>query len=355
MSYLKKITESIQQKGISRHFLFWTGIVLLTIPQSVLEREQPFVHALVYKICVLIPQVLASYFFAYFVIPKFLSKKKHVVSFILLVVGTYFFAVLARVFTIYIGEALVRKPPFEKETMVEILTQMRLLILYYVPHIYSTVFIFLAVKFFINYKTVKENELLFMNEKVAAELKTLKAQLNPHFLFNTLNNIYVLSLDNSPKTPKSIEKLSKILDHILYRCNTKYVSLSSEIELIENYIELEKLRYDDRLQVHFKNELKQDGEIAPLILLSLVEHAFKHGAGEDSGSPKIDICLENSESTFKFVISNSVAIAEERTERTPIGLKNIKKQLNLIYPERFELQIDNCPTVFKVTVSIQHQ
>jgi LytS/YehU family sensor histidine kinase len=114
----------------------------------------------------------------------------------------------------------------------------------------------------------------------------LKTQLNPHFLFNTLNNIYVLSLENSEKTQKSIEKLSKILDHVLFRCNTKYVSLSSEIELLENYIELEKLRYDDRLQINFNNHIEQDVKIAPLILLSLVENAFKHGAGEDSVSPK---------------------------------------------------------------------
>jgi len=352
MSYLKTITESIQTKGITRHFLFWIGIVLLTIPQNVLESEQPYISTLVYKVCVLIPQILSSYFVAYFVIPKYISKKKYAISLLLLIIGTYFFAVLARIFIIHIGETLVRKPPFEQETLLEIVTQLRLLLLHYVPALYSTVFIFLAVKFFMNYKAVKEKELLFTKEKVASELKTLKAQLNPHFLFNTLNNIYVLSLDNSPKTPKSIEKLSKILDHVLYRCNTKYVSLSSEIELIENYIELEKLRYDDRLQVTFNNNIEQDGEIAPLILLSLVENAFKHGAGEDSGSPKINIDLHNTNEEFIVVISNTVATVADRLERTPIGLKNIKKQLDLIYPNRFELHIDNSPSVFTVTVKI---
>ena len=352
MSYLKSFTESIQQKGVSRHILFWVGIILLTIPENVLESDQPYINTFVYKICVLIPQILFSYFVAYFVIPKCLSKKKYVISLFLFIVGTYFFAVLARIFIIHIGENLVRTPPFEQETLLEIVIQLRLLLLHYVPAIYSTVFIFLAVKYFMNYKAVKEKELLYTKEKVAAELKTLKAQLNPHFLFNTLNNIYVLSLDNSPKTPKSIEKLSKILDHVLYRCNTKYVSLSSEIELIENYIELEKLRYDDRLEINFNNQIEQDGEIAPLILLSLVENAFKHGAGEDSGSPKIDIDFSNTNAQFKFVISNTVATEADRIERTPIGLKNIKKQLDLIYPKRFKLQIDNSPTIFKVTVII---
>jgi len=354
MSYLKKITESIQHKGVTRHFLFWIGIVLLSMPENVLETEQPFISGLVYKTCVLIPQILASYFVAYFVIPKYLSKKKYVISLFLFFIGTYFFAVLARIFIIHIGENLVRKPPFEQETLLEIITQLKLLLLHYVPAIYSTVFIFLAVKYFMNYKAVKEKELQHEREKVAIELKTLKAQLNPHFLFNTLNNIYVLSLDNSPKTPKSIEKLSKILDHVLYRCNNKYVSLSSEIELLENYIELEKLRYDDRLQINFNNHIEQDGEIAPLILLSLVENAFKHGAGEDSGSPKIDIDVYNTNTQLKFVISNTVATETNQIERTPIGLKNIKKQLNLIYKNRFELQIDSSSKIFKVTVKINN-
>ena len=355
MNYLKIITDSIQQKRVAKHFLFWIAILLLTIPQNVLESDQPYINTLVYKICVLIPQILSSYFVAYFVIPKYLSKKRYAISLFLLIIGTYFFAVLARVFIIHVGENLVRKPPFEQETLLEIVTQLRLLLLHYVPAIYSTVFIFLAIKFFLNYKAVKEKELLLTKEKVATELKTLKAQLNPHFLFNTLNNIYMLSIENSPKTPKSIEKLSKILDHVLYRCNTKYVSLTSEIELLENYIELEKLRYDDRLEINFNNHLDQDGEIAPLILLSLVENAFKHGAGEDSGSPKIDIDLYNTNTQFKFVISNTVVTESDRIERTPIGLKNIKKQLNLIYPNRFELQIDNCPKLFTVTVKLNNK
>jgi sensor histidine kinase YesM len=354
MSNLKNITESIQQKGISKHFMFWIAIVLLTLPQNVLESERPFLNELVYKICVLIPQILASYYFAYFVIPNYVTKKKYIVSLGLTILGTYFFAVLARIFIIHIGENLVRKPPFEQETILEILSQFKLLLLHYVPAIYSTVFIFLAVKFFMNYKAVKEKELLFTKEKVASELKTLKAQLNPHFLFNTLNNIYVLSIENSPKTPKSIEKLSKILDHVLYRCNTKYVSLSSEIELLENYIELEKLRYDDRLEINFNTHLEQDGEIAPLILLSLVENAFKHGAGEDSGSPKINIDVYNTNAQFKFVVSNTVANESGSIERTPIGLKNIKKQLNLIYQNRYELQIDNSREVFTVTIKINN-
>jgi len=129
MSYLRNFTESIQQKGVARHFLFWIGIILLTIPQNVLESDQPFIDALVYKLCVLIPQVLSSYFVAYFVIPMYVSKKKYVVSLFLIIIGTYFFAALSRVFIIHIGETLVRTPPFEQETILEIITQLRFFVI----------------------------------------------------------------------------------------------------------------------------------------------------------------------------------------------------------------------------------
>jgi len=129
----------------------------------------------------------------------------------------------------------------------------------------------------------KQKTLQIDKEKIETELNLLKAQLNPHFLFNTLNNIYVLALENSSKTAYSIEKLSEILDYILYRCTDKYSSLKAEVKMLENYIELEKLRYDDRLRVTLKKQIEKDIAIAPLILLSFVENAFKHGAGEDSG------------------------------------------------------------------------
>ena len=355
MSYITTITDSIQQKKVLRHVIFWTAILFYALSRNLINQEGNLMLTFSKSICLLIPQIIASYIISYLIIDKLLVRKKYIASIISVYIVIHFFSALGRFLIVHVAETLFREPPFAQETILEIFLDVRHLFLFYSPSVFYTVFIFLFVRYFINYKAVKENELKHQSEKVASELKTLKAQLNPHFLFNTLNNIYVLSLDNSPKTPKSIEKLSKILDHVLYRCNSKFVSLSSEIELIENYIELEKLRYDERLEVTVTNNVEVEGEIAPLILLSLVENAFKHGAGEDSGSPRIDIEIYNSTSEFKFIVSNTVALEAEKTERTPIGLKNIKKQLNLIYPEKFELQIDNCPKTFKVTVKIKNK
>jgi len=205
----------------------------------------------------------------------------------------------------------------------------------------------------VTFLDINRKSLSIQKEKTAAELKALKSQLNPHFLFNTLNNIYSLSLDNSPKTSESIGKLSEILDYILYRCDSKFVPLDNEIKLLENYIDLEKLRYDDRLQVTFQKQVESNVQIAPLVLLSLVENAFKHGAGEDGGSPIIYISLTAKQNLFTFVITNSLSETLTEKPKSAIGLENIKKQLDLLYPNTYQLKIEKQANLFTVTLILK--
>ncbi len=160
---------------------------------------------------------------------------------------------------------------------------------------------------------VNKRALDLEKQKADIELMALKAQLNPHFLFNTLNNIYSLSVMQSPRTSPAIARLSEILDTLLYRSGGMYVPVSQEIALLQNYIELEKLRYDDRLVVTFDHHTTDDAGIAPLILLSLAENAFKHGAGEDAGSPEIHINLHQHQDQLTFTISNTFRAQENRS------------------------------------------
>ena len=186
-------------------------------------------------------------------------------------------------------------------------------------------------------------------------MKLLKTQLNPHFLFNTLNNIYSLSFTSSPATSESIARLAEILDHILYRCDTQFAPLSAEIALLKNYIELEKLRYDKRLIVRFDTRIEREIVIAPLVLLSLVENAFKHGAGDDTGSPTIAIDLRVKEQDFVFNISNTVAAQKNRDEQPSverIGLNNLRRQLDLIYGGDYSLEVTRQSDYFKVRLTI---
>ncbi len=339
------------QNRIVQHALFWIAIAALSVSQDFIgPQSNPFAVTLAYYLCYLVSQILLAYILAYYLLPEFYIKKKYIACIALTIVFVYIFSVLSRFFTVYLVEPLVRTPPFVQESILNIFTDIKYMVFRYSFPIFFAAAIFMFVKLFVDYKKDKEKILLLNKEKIDAELKTLKAQLNPHFLFNTLNNIYSLSLDNSPKTPIAIGKLSEILDYVLYRCNSDFVSISNEIELLKNYIELEKLRYDERLEIHFKTDIENNNVIPPLILLSLVENAFKHGAGEDSGSPKIWIDLKTKNSITEFNITNTIFETPKTDTKGNIGLINIQKQLDLLYGNTYSLNTIIENNLFKVTL-----
>nr|WP_273569082.1 histidine kinase [Maribacter sp. Hal144] len=188
-----------------------------------------------------------------------------------------------------------------------------------------------------------------------AELTALKNQLNPHFLFNTLNNLYALTLDKSDRAPEVIERLSDILDYILYRCKENYVPINKEIELIENYLSLEKIRYGERVAIKFEHQNENDVKVAPLLLLTFVENAFKHGVSQELGQAKIEIFLNIKNSNIIFSIFNSKPnIPEEIQPKNEehLGLKNVKKQLELLYPNSYDLQITEKEDSYSVMLKL---
>ncbi|AWX45838.1 Histidine kinase [Flagellimonas maritima] len=200
----------------------------------------------------------------------------------------------------------------------------------------------------------EKQQLLKLNEqKKTAELAALKNQLNPHFLFNTLNNLYALALKKSEDTPKVIRKLSEILDYILYRCNESYVSLEKEIELIENYLSLEKIRYADRVKIEFSKNITGQEKIAPLLLLTFVENAFKHGVANEINQAHINITISKKGEDLLFKVENSKpAVSEKLENKESIGLQNIKKQLELLYPKAYDLIIENGKSTFSANLKL---
>lgn len=194
-------------------------------------------------------------------------------------------------------------------------------------------------------------------EKRDAELQFLRAQIHPHFLFNTLNNLYGLALKKSPHTPDSILKISGLLDFILYECNAEKIPLRKEIELIRHYIELERLRFGERLALTFKPKVPQeDLLIAPLLLLPFVENAFKHGAANttsDTVFVKIDLTVEGK--TLFFQVENSKnnrPTNGSENGHKGIGLRNVEKRLALLYPGRYELEKVEGEEVFLIALKL---
>ena len=206
----------------------------------------------------------------------------------------------------------------------------------------SCFFIFLStvLKFiqdwFLNEK-VKSN---LENENLIAELAFLKSQINPHFLFNSLNNIYSLAYQKSEKTPEAILKLSEIMRYMLYESNEDKVALSDEIRYLENYIELQKLRFKDNIYIKFDINGDPLGlMITPLVLISFVENAFKHGIATDIENP-ISIVLNLSDDKLLFHVSN-IKSSMNKDITGGIGLQNVQRRLSLIYKDRYRLHIDD--------------
>lgn len=197
---------------------------------------------------------------------------------------------------------------------------------------------------------LKEAEL--QKEKTETELKYLKGQINPHFLFNTLNNIYSLARKGSEQTATSILKLSQLMRFMLYEASHREIALQDEIKIIEDYIALEKLRYTDRLNVTFQYTLDNPQQhIAPLLLIHFVENAFKHGAGESRSSIDIFIHITLQDSLLTAEISNPLVAHETQPSELKIGMENIRRQLQLLYPLH-QLEIEKTSHVFRVRLKI---
>ncbi len=190
------------------------------------------------------------------------------------------------------------------------------------------------------------------NERLNAELKFLRAQINPHFLFNTLNNIYYLAYKQSPNTTVVVDKLSQMMRYMIYETNQPKVLLTREIEYMKNYISLESLRLNDQIPIHF--EIKgntEQIEIAPLILITFLENAFKHGINGNTPDTWIEIHLEIKDHQCIFLVKNSKLNREESSldnYSTGIGLKNVKRRLELNYSGKYELKFEDEPRSFLV-------
>ena len=195
------------------------------------------------------------------------------------------------------------------------------------------------------------------SEKLKAELSYLRSQINPHFFFNTLNNLYGLALKNSKKTPEVVLMLSELMSYIIYEADKEIVPLSKEIEQIERYIALEQVRYENRFTI----ELDVSGDvdlftIPPLILLPFVENSFKHGVNKSSTGGWIAIKIEVEDDQLKFKIENETYTQpSDKSRNGGLGIENVKKRLNLLFPENHILEYGMSDNRFIVDLTLKKQ
>ena len=186
-----------------------------------------------------------------------------------------------------------------------------------------------------------------------AELRLLRGQIQPHFLFNTLNNLYSLSIHHSEKTSEVIIKLSDLLNYIIYDCHSERVKIESEIDFLKSFIELEQIRHDESLKLSLSIEGNYDDKyIAPMLLHTFIENSFKHGANKTTGTAWIDIEINIGEDAMIFNVANSKS-HDGNYPATGIGIINTKKRLNLIYPDKHKLEITETENVYSVFLEIK--
>tara|TARA_R110000764_G_scaffold1503_2_gene6620 strand:+ start:159493 stop:160491 length:999 start_codon:yes stop_codon:yes gene_type:complete len=188
-----------------------------------------------------------------------------------------------------------------------------------------------------------------------SELQFLRSQINPHFLFNNLNNLYSYALQESPKTPEIILEMSGVLRYMLYESKEQFVPLKKELEQLGNFIRLYKLQIEDRGEVHFDVEkIDSDFKIAPLILIVFIENAFKHSQSGQSSDIKIDISVKLKNTTLEFICENNYESGFSLDSVAKgIGLKNVKKRLELLYPKKHILQIEEADNSYKVYLKLE--
>lgn len=197
----------------------------------------------------------------------------------------------------------------------------------------------------------RENE----NQKLTAELNFLKSQINPHFLFNTLNNLYYLAYTQSANTTEVISKLSQMMRYMIYDTNYQLVPLTKEIEYMQNYISLERLRLNDQIPITFDLEGNPDGVlIAPLIFITFLENAFKHGVSNNFPKAWVNVRMKvvGNECVYEVENSKIPTTKPESEQKSGIGLQNVKRRLELSYPERHTLSIDNKPDSYLVRLTV---
>ena len=217
----------------------------------------------------------------------------------------------------------------------------------------ASIFFFGIIRHLYYYQKLKQATQKLRIEKQAAELNYLKSQTNPHFLFNTLNNIYSLARDKSDLAPEAILRLSKILRYMLYETSGAYIAIEQEIKIMTDYIGLEKLRYDDSLRINFNHNVEDMKQaLPPLLLIPLVENAFKHGVSETRGFPFVEIHLSVDKRQLLFVVKNSVDGTEVISGvKENIGLSNLRRQLELLYAD-YDLTVRQETGSFIATLKI---
>ncbi|TDG35334.1 hypothetical protein EZJ43_13580 [Pedobacter changchengzhani] len=332
------------------HSLFWGIIGIILIAQTILGGSKHtnldyFITYVVYGVI----NISLFYINYIFLIPELIKKRKryfvYMGVFILLIAISAFAKITIAV--LYPDDVL--KTVLANGKVIEMPVNTFAIIVTFISGFFlvSSCIIKFTIDWFSNERVQRNLE----SERREMELQFLKSQLNPHFLFNSLNNIYSLAYQKSDKTADAIMKLSEIMRYMIYESNTPTVSLSKEVDYLTSYIELQKIRFKDGafVELTIQGEI-DDQQIVPLMLISFVENAFKHGVINDPKEP-IKISIIANKKILNFSVINKKN-NQNKDAQGGVGLPNVERRLQLIYPDRYKLNVVNSATHYTCELMI---
>lgn len=345
------------------HIALWSIFWVLCTLNVMFLYSTTIPISLVFAFRNLTGAIFFFYFIFYFLVPKFLDKKKWILFTIGLlipfwawgIINYLFMILLSKFFSINDHEIMASVENIANKSFVEIISPKAVF--------QTSIGVLMIVSPPLSIKLIKEismsatNTIRLQRDNLNLEVKFLRSQLNPHFLFNTLNNIYSLSVRNNPHAPVLVLQLSDMMRFTLYDSNLEKVDLSKEVDFLFNYVELERVRYGKCVDIQFlcDRESMEGYQIAPLLTFPFIENAFKHGldTSEDNGWLKISIHIFNN--ILHFDISNSKGkdlLFKNNNQSGGIGIANTQKRLSLLYRDRYSLTIKNDPDCYKINMNI---
>ncbi len=340
--FTKSFWESLLKKDSSYHIFFWISLYIIFV---VLDHRDDLSLILIQEFISVSFFALMVYINIFVLFPNYLEKKNllyHLVS----------LAIVALLITpIKTLCLLLVVPDFVDFRALLIQSRVNFFISTFFIGITSTVYSIIN-----DWLASQREKKDLKSQNLQSELKFLKSQINPHFLFNTLNSLYALTLKKSDQAPEIVLKLSEMMRYMLYECNEREVPLSKEINYLKNYLELEKIRQGKKMDINFMIEGEVGSQkIAPLMFIPFVENSFKHGISNQINAGYVNIYLEIEAQEVRITIENSKTAsmpAPSGKKSGGIGLVNVKRRLNLLYPEMYDLSIDEDPNTYTVKLCI---
>ncbi|MDP9080990.1 MAG: histidine kinase [Bacteroidota bacterium] len=336
-----KFISSGQATAKQLQWLVWIAVFLIIFFS--LLPEDGFYEAAIFTFINVSFYVLIIYGNISFLFPRFYERGQKILYGILAFIFIVTFG-LARGFLI---ETIYNKYVAVKPQPIMISSVINFMVAGFLTYLLSFIF-----RIAIAYFALKQQSEKILVQKSQAELNLLKSQVQPHFLFNTLNNIYYEAYREAPRTAKLIERLSDIMRYFVDESPKEEVSLATEVQFLENYIALEKIRIRHEIELNFIKDCNADLRIPPMLLMTFVENIFKHGIDKSSSKNKIDMSLTQKDGYLLFETRNQIHEKPGTTGPNGFGIENLRKRLTLLYGSNFELKINNPGNYFTAFLKV---